>query len=300
MTYCVAMRLDAGLVFLSDSRTNAGVDAISTFRKMTVFERECDRVMVLLTAGNLAISQAVRQVLTEARGKPRSLWTARDMFEAATIVGEAVRDVYDRDAAALAKAKIDFNVSIIFGGQIGAERPRLFNVYAAGNFIEATPENCYFQIGEAKYGKPIIDRVVSPGLPLDEAAKCALISMDSTLKSNISVGLPLDLLVYEADSLRVTRFVAIDEENPYFTMIRGTWGKRLRQVFAEIDDPDWETGTSPSYPLRREGHPSAEVEPVRIAPPAADAPAAPDRAPGPALEQVSTLQRVAGGSQKSH
>lgn len=117
MTYCVAMRLDAGLVFLSDSRTNAGVDAISTFRKMTVFEREGDRVMVLLTAGNLAISQAVRQVLTEARGKPRSLWTARDMFEAATIVGEAVRDVYDRDAAALAKAKIDFNVSIVFGGR---------------------------------------------------------------------------------------------------------------------------------------------------------------------------------------
>ena len=114
MTYCVAMRLDAGLVFLSDSRTNAGVDAISTFRKMTVFEREGDRVMVLLTAGNLAISQAVRQVLTEARDKPRSLWTARDMFEAATIVGEAVREVYDRDAAALAKAKIDFNVSIIF------------------------------------------------------------------------------------------------------------------------------------------------------------------------------------------
>ena len=139
MTYCVAMRLDAGLVFLSDSRTNAGVDAISTFRKMTVFEREGDRVMVLLTAGNLAISQAVRQVLTEARDKPRSLWTARDMFEAATIVGEAVREVYDREADALAKAKIDFNVSIIFGGQIGAERPRLFNVYAAGNFIEATP-----------------------------------------------------------------------------------------------------------------------------------------------------------------
>ena len=300
MTYCVAMRLDAGLVFLSDSRTNAGVDAISTFRKMTVFEREGDRVMVLLTAGNLAISQAVRQVLTEARDKPRSLWTAQDMFEAATIVGEAVREVHDRDGAALAKAKIDFNVSIIFGGQIGSERPRLFNVYAAGNFIEATPENCYFQIGEAKYGKPIIDRVVSPGLPLDEAAKCALISMDSTLKSNISVGLPLDLLVYETNSLRVTRFVAIDEENPYFAMIRGTWGKRLRQVFAEIDDPDWETTTSSTHALRREGHPSAEVEPVRIAPPAADAPATPQRAPGPALEQVSTIQRVAGGSQKSH
>ncbi|MDO3522456.1 peptidase [Ralstonia pseudosolanacearum] len=304
MTYCVAMRLDAGLVFLSDSRTNAGVDAISTFRKMTVFEREGDRVMVLLTAGNLAISQAVRQVLTEARDKARSLWTARDMFEATTIVGEAVREVYDRDAAALAKAKIDFNVSIIFGGQIGGERPRLFNVYAAGNFIEATPENCYFQIGEAKYGKPIIDRLIRASLPLDEAAKCALISMDSTLKSNISVGLPLDLLVYEADSLRVTRFVAIDEENPYFAMIRSTWGKRLRQVFAEIEDPDWQTGTHPAHPLRRAGHPTAEVEPVRIAPPAAppaaEGAAVPQRAPGPAFGQGAAARRVTGGSHEPH
>jgi putative proteasome-type protease len=128
--------------------------------------------------------------------------------------------------------------------------------------------------------------------------------MDSTLKSNISVGLPLDLLVCETNSLRVTRFVAIDEENPYFAMIRGTWGKRLRQVFAEIEDPDWETDTTPAHPLRREGHPSVEVEPVRIAPPAppaADAPAKPQRAPGPAFEQVATLQRVAGsGKPESH
>jgi putative proteasome-type protease len=226
------------------------------------------------------------------------------MFEAASIVGEAVRQVHKRDAHALRDAGIEFNVSLIFGGQVRGERVRLFNIYAAGNFVEATPENCYFQIGEAKYGKPIIDRVIRPALPLDEAAKCALISMDSTLKSNISVGLPLDLLVYETNSLRVTRFVAIDEENPYFAMIRGTWGKRLRQVFAEIEDPDWETDTTPAHPLRREGHPSVEVEPVRIAPPAppaADAPAKPQRAPGPAFEQVATLQRVAGsGKPESH
>ncbi|RIJ44397.1 hypothetical protein D1614_24265, partial [Maribellus luteus] len=152
--------------------------------------------------------RAYQQALafSQERRQGRSAWT-----------GEASAPIFDhpdvRRSLGLAKAKIDFNVSIIFGGQIGEERSRLFNVYAAGNFIEATPENCYFQIGEAKYGKPIIDRVVSPGLPLDEAAKCALISMDSTLKSNISVGLPLDLLVYEADSLQVTRFVAIDEDN---------------------------------------------------------------------------------------
>lgn len=252
MTYCVAMRLDAGLVFLSDSRTNAGVDAISTARKMTVFEEPGDRVMVLMTAGNLAISQSVRQLLAEAREEKRSLWTALDMFEAATIVGEAVRAVHKRDAQALREAGIEFNVSMIFGGQIRGERTRLFNIYAAGNFVEATPENCYFQIGEAKYGKPIIDRVVSPSLPLGEAAKCALISMDSTLKSNISVGLPLDLLVYEGDSLRVTRFVNIDEKNAYFRMIRDTWGHRLRQVFGEISNPEWDASEPAEFPLARD------------------------------------------------
>jgi putative proteasome-type protease len=246
------MRLDAGLVFLSDSRTNAGVDAISTFRKMTVFEQGGDRVMVFMTAGNLAISQSVRQILMEGRDK-RSLWEARDMFEAATLVGEAVREVHRRDAESLQEFGIEFNVSIIFGGQIKDERPRLFQVYSAGNFIEATPENCYFQIGEAKYGKPIIDRVISPAIPLDEAAKCALISMDSTLKSNISVGLPLDLLVYQTGDLKVSRFVAIDEQNAYFRMIRSTWGQRLRQVFDEVQDPVWDVSVPAEHPLRMTG-----------------------------------------------
>ncbi|WP_173430672.1 peptidase [Cupriavidus basilensis] len=263
MTYCVAMRLDAGLVFLSDSRTNAGVDAISTARKMTVFEEPGDRVMVLLTAGNLAISQAVRQILAEGRDEKRSLWAARDMFEAAAIVGDAVRQVHKHDAHALREAGIEFNVSLIFGGQIRGERVRLFHVYAAGNFVEATPENCYFQIGEAKYGKPIIDRVVEPTLPLGEAAKCALISMDSTLKSNISVGLPLDLLVYEGDSLRVTRFVNIDEKNAYFRMIRDTWGQRLRQVFGEINDPEWDANAPAEFPLARQGAGDRWGQPVR-------------------------------------
>jgi len=240
MTYCVATRVDAGLVFLSDSRTNAGVDQISVFRKLNVFERPGERVVVLMTSGNLAISQAVLNVLAaHDETDAGSIWAAPTMYDVARLVGEAIRQVHRQDGAALLEQGIDFNVSLIVGGQIGQERCRLFQVYAAGNFIEAHQDCTYFQIGEAKYGKPILDRVLEPGTSLDEAAKCALISMDSTLRSNISVGLPLDLLVYDANSLSVTHFASIDEHNAYFQMIRNSWGERLRQVFAEIPDPIW-------------------------------------------------------------
>lgn len=250
MTYCVAMRLNAGLVFLSDSRTNAGLDQISTFRKMTIYEREGDRVLVMLSAGNLAITQAVKQVLSSETidggdGQPITIWTAKTMFDVARIVGSAVRKVHARDAEALKKHGIEFNCSLIIGGQIQGETLRLFNVYAAGNFVEAGIDGvCYFQIGESKYGKPVIDRVVTPDTPLQEAAKCALISMDSTLKSNLSVGLPLDLLVYEADSLQATQLINIDESNAYFRMIRSSWGQRLRDVFDSIPDPSWDQAVS--------------------------------------------------------
>ncbi len=245
MTYCVAMRLNAGLVFLSDSRTNAGMDQISTFRKMTVYEKAGDRAIVILSAGNLAITQAVKQLLATqtiegSDGEPVTLWTAKSLFDVARIVGAAVRKVHSRDADALKEHGIDFNCSLIVGGQIHGETMRLFNVYAAGNFVEAGIDGvCYFQIGESKYGKPVIDRVVTPATPLQEAAKCALISMDSTLKSNLSVGLPLDLLVYEADALKVDKLINIDDTNPYFKMIRTSWGQRLRQVFDSIPDPTW-------------------------------------------------------------
>jgi putative proteasome-type protease len=245
MTYGVGIRLNAGLVFLSDSRTNAGLDQISTFRKMTVYEEPGERVMVMLSAGNLAITQAVRQVLrTEAiKGDkgPISIWNCTNMFDAARVVGSAVRKVHERDAAALKNFAIDFNVNIIFGGQIKGEPTRLFNVYAAGNFVESNADGaCYFQIGESKYGKPILDRVITPHTPLDQAAKCALVSMDSTLKSNLSVGMPLDLLVYPAGSLKAQQVVHIDERDAYFRMIRETWGLRLREVFESIPDPSWD------------------------------------------------------------
>jgi putative proteasome-type protease len=276
------MRLDAGLVFLADSRTNAGVDQISTFRKMTVFENPGERLLVLMSAGNLAVTQAVRQLLCERVGPSESsVWNAKTMIDAVRVVGEAVRDVHRRDAEALKEFKIDFNANFVFGGQIRGEDMRLFQVYAAGNFIEATHENPYFQIGESKYGKPIIDRVIQPELPLDEAAKCALISMDSTLRSNISVGLPLDLLVYEAGALRVTKFVQIDASNDYMNMIRKTWGTRLKQVFGEIPNPTWQEAHGTPGAPRREADP---MQPVR--------------APLPAAIQVETapapMQLVAG------
>ena len=264
MTYCVGIKLDAGLVFLSDSRTNAGMDQISTFRKMMVYEKPGDRFMVMLSAGNLSISQSVREILQVEKldnpgGEPITIWNATSLFDAARVLGSAVRRVYDQDGAALKQAGVDFNASMIFGGQIKGEAMRLFLVYSAGNFIEATRETCFFQVGESKYGKPVLDRMVTPATGLDEAAKSALVSMDSTLKSNLSVGLPLDLLVYERDRLESDRIVCIDEHNPYFHMIRATWGQRLRQVFESIDDPHW-TGGNVAHPLVV---PSARYERMR-------------------------------------
>ncbi|MFM2052079.1 MAG: hypothetical protein RL456_116 [Pseudomonadota bacterium] len=256
MTYCVGIRLNAGLVFLSDSRTNAGLDAISTFRKMMVYEKAGDRCMVLLSAGNLSISQSVREILQVEKipapdgGEPITIWNAKSMFDATRVLGAAVRRVYETDGPALRAAGIDFNCSMIFGGQIGQEAMRLFLVYSAGNFIEATRETCFFQVGESKYGKPILDRVLTPSTPLDEAAKCALVSMDSTLKSNLSVGLPLDMLVYRDGDLKAERIVCIDEKNPYFKMIHDTWGQRLREVFEGIEHPAWNgDGARTEFPL---------------------------------------------------
>ena len=254
MTYCVAIKLDAGLVFLSDSRTNAGLDQISTFRKMIVYEKPGDRFMVLLSAGNLSISQSVREILQTTQikdtedGEPITIWNAKSMFDACRVLGAAVRRVYDRDAQALKQSGVDFNVSLIFGGQIAGEGMRLFQMYSAGNFIEATTETPYFQVGESKYGKPVLDRVLIPTLPLDEAAKCALVSMDSTLKSNLSVGLPLDMVVYEAGRLQSDKVVCIDNDNPYFQMLHGSWGHKLREVFDSIEDPVWD-GSATQLPL---------------------------------------------------
>ena len=268
MTYCVAIKLNAGLVFLSDSRTNAGLDQINTFRKMIVYEKPDDRFMVLLSAGNLSISQSVREILQIEQlkerpdGEPITIWNAKSMFDAARVLGSAIRHVHDRDGESLQQSGVEFNVSLIFGGQVKGESMRLFQVYSAGNFIEATLETPFFQLGESKYGKPVLDRVITPETPLDEAAKCALVSMDSTLKSNLSVGLPLDLVVYEANRFETDKVVCIDENNPYFKMMHNSWGQKLRQVFDSIEDPMWK-GEQTHVPLMVEGGRAKPLKKIR-------------------------------------
>lgn len=244
MTYCVGILVAEGLVFLSDSRTNAGVDQISTFRKVSVFERPGDRVMVLMSAGNLAISQAMVSILHERINTPdatsgSTLMTAANMFEAARLIGDALREVYRRDSQAFKEHGIEFNATFIFGGQIGGELPRLFNIYSAGNFVEATADTPYFQIGESKYGKPILDRVVTRSLSLQRSVKCALVSMDSTIRSNLSVGLPLDLICVRRDALKLACHISIDQQHQYYAMINRTWSESLRHAFHAIPDPEW-------------------------------------------------------------
>jgi putative proteasome-type protease len=242
MTYCVGLLVDTGLVMLSDSRTNAGVDQINTFRKMATFQRKNDRVLVLMSAGNLAITQAVVNLLHEtpddAERSPK-ICRAVNMFSAARVVGDALREIFDRDAGPLKDHGHDFNGTFILGGQIKGEEPRLFHIYSAGNFIESSPDTPYFQIGESKYGKPIIDRVISRSSSLAQAAKCALVSMDSTIRSNLTVGPPLDLAIVRRDEFSLATHISIDFEHPYFKMIRERWGFALQEVFSELPNPDW-------------------------------------------------------------
>ena len=242
MTYCVGCQVNDGLVFLSDSRTNAGVDRISTFTKLKVFERPDDRVLVLLSAGNLAVTQNVVHILEQQRNadpeKP-SIWSADNLFDVAGLVGDALREVQRRHGAALAQDNIDGNASLILGGQIKGEEQRLFNIYPQGNFIEASSDTIYFQLGESKYGKPVLDRVITTATHPADAAKCVLVSFDSTIRSNISVGLPIDMLWYPRDALRVGLQKRIEDGDPYFSMLRKGWGGGLRRVFAELPNPDW-------------------------------------------------------------
>jgi putative proteasome-type protease len=242
MTYCVALKLDTGMLFVADTRTNAGVDHIATFSKMKVYEKRDDRVLVVLSSGNLAVTQAVVNILDrqkDVEGDARTIWNVSSVFDVASIVGDAVREVQRRDAVHLQQANVDYSATLLVGGQIKGEETRLFNVYSQGNFIEASTDTIYFQVGESKYGKPILDRVLTPSTPYQEAAKCALISFDSTVRSNISVGLPIDLMWYPRDSLRVGVQKRINEGDPYYTMIRQSWGSGLRRVFTELPNPDW-------------------------------------------------------------
>jgi putative proteasome-type protease len=239
MTYCCALHVDDGIVFASDTRTNAGPDHIAVVPKMSVWERPGDRVIVLLVSGNLAITQKVINLLNERlhSASQVNLWTATTMFNVAQLIGDTVREVHRMDSEALRSFGYDFAVSLIVGGQIAGEEPRLFNIYAAGNFVEATRETPYFQIGEVKYGKPMLDRVVTADTPLGKAAKCALISFASTLRSNVTVGMPLDLLIYRRDTLKVDFRRRYQQNDAYFEQLSSGFGEGIVRVFDGLPDP---------------------------------------------------------------
>jgi len=242
MTYCIGILLKDGIVLASDSRTHAGVDNFAKFCKMTVFERAGDRVLILLSSGNLAGTQAVISLLkqrSDATDGSPNLWTVRTMFDVAVLVSDAVREIERRDAPFLDGGSISFNASFIIGGQLKGEPPRLFRTYAEGNFIEAGDETQFLQTGEAKYGKPIVDRVITPTTTLADATKCILVSFDSTMRSNLSVGMPIDLVCYERDSLEIRKRRRFNEGDTYFTALSADWSEGVRKVFRELPELGW-------------------------------------------------------------
>jgi putative proteasome-type protease len=243
MTYCVAMRLKAGLLFASDTRTNAGVDHVAQFCKMHLFHIPHQREVVLLNAGNLATTQSVVSLLRQRlAGEGEHMMNVKSLYEAAVLVGRTLKEVLARDADGSGQGQgVDFGANFLLGGQIRGEGPRLFHIYPQGNFIESTEDTPYFQIGESKYGKPIIDRVIRyDTTQLPEAAKCTLISFDSTIRSNLSVGLPIDMVL-----LRSNRFEEpmkahrVGADSPYFQALRQGWGEGLRKVFEGLPDEPW-------------------------------------------------------------
>lgn len=231
--------LDRGIVLASDTRTNAGFDNIATFGKMHVWEHKGERLIVLLTAGNLAVTQAVVSILNEqisSESDEANLTNVQTMFQAARHVGEALKDVRKTDSEALGLKADAFSASFILGGQIRGEAPRLFEIYNEGNFIEATTDTPYFQIGEHKYGKPILDRVAVAPMRMGEAAKLVLLSFDSTIRSNLSVGMPIDLLIYRVDTFEIGEQHRIEENDPYFRKLSSAWSEALRDAFARLDE----------------------------------------------------------------
>ncbi|WP_084398788.1 proteasome-type protease [Henriciella aquimarina] len=241
MTYCVGLRLNHGLVFMSDTRTNAGVDNISQYRKMFTWKTPGERVLVMMTAGNLATTQAVVSMLDERTKAPEdrnpSILEVPSMFQAARTVGKVLRDVIADSAPEQGPdAESPFKATIILGGQIKGAPPRLFMIYPEGNFVEASEETPFFQIGETKYGRPILVRAYDPAMSFEAAVKLMMVSFDSTIKANLSVGLPLDLLLYETDSLEVTTERRIEENDAYFNLISDNWGEALKFAFASLPD----------------------------------------------------------------
>ncbi len=238
MTYCVGLRLNKGLVFMSDTRTNAGVDHFSKTRKMFTWEVPGDRVITLMTAGNLATTQTLISMLEERSkatvDRAPTILDEPSMFQVARVVGATLKEVIALSAPTGQNSSSEFRASVILGGQIKGSGPTLFLVYPEGNFVEITEETPFFQIGEAKYGKPILVRAYDPDMSFEDAAKLLMVSFDSTIKANLSVGMPLDLQTYKNDEFRVSSQTRIEEDNDYYQMISEGWGDALRNAFKSL------------------------------------------------------------------
>jgi putative proteasome-type protease len=246
MTYCCGILVRDGLVMFADTRTNAGVDNISTFRKLHVFTRPGERIMAIASSGNLSISQSVVSMLREGwenpeTGETETLMSTGTMFQSAQSVGRAIRKIFMEEGQALQESDVKFDVSFLLGGQIKGERPRLFLLYSAGNFIECTQDTPYLQIGEHKYGKPVLDRAINYDSDLYDALKIGLVSVDSTMRSNLSVGLPLDLLIARRDACDAELVYRIEPGEPYFHDLRERWSAALRAAHANIPRPPYKT-----------------------------------------------------------
>lgn len=244
MTYCCGILVRDGLVMMADTRTNAGLDNISTFRKLHIFKNPGERIMAIATAGNLAITQSVISTLTEGienpeTGERETLMNAPTMFQAAQRIGRAIRSVHALEGSALRAEDISFDVSFLFGGQIKGARMRLFMIYTAGNFIECTTDTPYLQIGEHKYGKPVLDRAISYDVDLYDALKVGLVSMDSTMRSNLGVGMPIDILLVRPDALDAELDYRIEAGEPYFHDLRSRWSAALRAAHQSIPRPPY-------------------------------------------------------------
>lgn len=245
MTYCVGMLLDQGLVFMSDTRTNAGLDNIATAKKMHTWQSRGERVITLMTAGNLATTQAVVGLIDErtkaTADRTPSIMEAPSMFQIAREVGKTLKEVIADNAGGGAQAAAStFGATMIMGGQIKGGPPRLFLIYPEGNFVEASPDNPFFQIGETKYGKPILVRSYDRTTSFEQAIKLLLVSFDSTIKSNLSVGLPLDYVTYDANSLRFGRQGRIEDDDPYYQTISNGWGEALKSAFGQLPEFEFE------------------------------------------------------------
>lgn len=292
MTYCVGLFLREGLVLVSDTRTSAGVDNIAVYNKMHVFERPGERVIVAMTSGNLAVTQHVMSLIEDGIEDPEThrtetIYTVPSILRAAQLMGAAIRKVHEYDGEALREQHVHFDISVILAGQVHGGPMKLIHIYSAGNFIQATADTPFMQIGETKYGKPILDRNATFETSLNDGIKLCLLSMDATIRSNLTVGMPIDVLIYKRDGLQVNHRQRLRENDPYYSMLRERWSESLREVYRSIPSPDWPVYAASTMRRRWDDPPLTpeEITAMRRQPPSSNSRRSGDSPGTPGIER---------------